>query len=136
MKHLKYTLVIVGLLSILGVGNAFAKIYYYANIEISALHGTWTSPEHQKQDEYTQQSFTNLGTRDLLGNTYTMGGRTYAVYTAPGYSSWAYAANGGGSASWGTEHMTPNYYRLNLQTKNSNLLKVSYSGSWTIDSQN
>lgn len=135
MKYLKYTLVIVGLLSILSIGNAFAKTYYYSNVEISALHGTWTSNEQQKQDEYTQQSFTNLGARDSLGNTYTMGGRTYAVYTTTGYSSWAYATHGGGSASWGEQHTAPNYYRLNLKTKNYNALKVSYNGSWTIDSQ-
>lgn len=135
MKYLKYTLVIVGLLSILSISNAFAKTYYYANIEISALHGTWTSNAQQKQDEDSQQSFTNLGTRDLLGNTYTMGGRTYSIYAPIGYSSWAYAAHGGGSASWGTEHTAPNYYELKLKTKNYNALKVSYSGSWTIDNQ-
>lgn len=135
MKYLKYTLVIVGLLSILSVGNVFAKIYYYANIEISAFHGTWTSSQQEKQDEESQQSFTNLGTRDALGNTYTMGGRTYAVYAPVGYSSWAYAAHGGGSASWGTQHKDINYYKLNLKTQKYNALKVSYSGSWTIDSQ-
>lgn len=91
MKYFKYTLVIVGLLALLGMGNAFAKTYYYSNISIPALHGKWTSDERQKQDEYTKQFFSNDGARDALGSDFAIQGRTYAVYTDPGYSSWATA---------------------------------------------
>lgn len=132
MKYLKYTLVIVGLLSILGVGNAYAKMLSYSNIKLPALHGTWISNEEQKQNEYTVQFFSNDGARDALGSEFAVQGRTYAVYTSPGFSDWV-TAEKNTCAWWRGQNDAPNYYKLYLKADRYNGLAVSYSGVWGID---
>ena len=131
MKYLKNTIILVGIFAIIGVANAFAETFYYANISIPALHGTWTSAQKEKRTS-TQQSFTNNGARDALNNTYTMGGRTQAMYDPVGYSSWKYASSGGGTANWGNQNTGINDYKLHLRADNYNALSISFTGSWTI----
>lgn len=131
MKYIKNTIILVGVFAIIGVVNSFAETFRYINISIPALHGTYTSEQKEKRTS-TQQSFTNSDSRDILGNTYAMGGRTQAMYTPTGFSSWKYAANGGGTANWGNQNAKVNDYKLHLKAETYNALSISYSGTWTI----
>lgn len=131
MKYLKYTIILIGIFSVIGIGNAIAKTYFYVNVNIPALHGTWASGQKEKNEDYMVQYFSNSSARDSLGNNYVMAGRTYSYYNPVGYSSWKYASVNT-SASWGDENKRINDYRLELKTKNYNALSVSFSGSWTL----
>ena len=49
MKYFKYTLMLVLLFAIIGVGSSYAKTYFYANVSLPIGSGIWTTPNARQK---------------------------------------------------------------------------------------
>lgn len=128
MKYLKATLAVFVCAMTFAAFGASAQTYNITGITIPAFKGSWISSQVDKSSTSVQQVKKTSCTDNLTGDGRVIIGRTYAMLSPAGYSSWIEVPYS--YSNWGSENNGVNSYKLWLQSNKNLPTTATFSGSW------